>query len=174
VLCDQRRGQPVPLQNAVRPRHHARWPLRRGRDCRRRRRWPKAGQGRGRAVESIARSAHSARPLHSPKGAMHSQAPRNRHYGTAQGNPSEVRDCHQSKQSILFPLMLAADLRLCAPGRTRTCTLRIRSYRRYFSRICCGIIMAVQSPCKDHCYRLCGVLIGHHWLTVTLTANRLT
>jgi hypothetical protein len=67
-----------------------------------------------------------------PPKAVHALAgaSRIRHYGGAQGNPSEVRDCHQSKQSILLRLFLAADLRVCAPGRTRTCTLRIRSETR--------------------------------------------
>jgi hypothetical protein len=63
--------------------------------------------------------------VHAPAGAS-----RIRHYGGAQGNPSEVRDCHQSKQSILLRLLLAADQHVCAPGRTRTCTLRIRSKPR--------------------------------------------
>jgi hypothetical protein len=67
-----------------------------------------------------------------PPKAVHALAgaSRSRHYGGAQGNPSEVRDCHQSEQSVLRRLLLAADLRVCAPGRTRTCTLRIRSETR--------------------------------------------
>jgi hypothetical protein len=47
--------------------------------------------------------------------------------GPSQGNPSQLEDCHQSKQLILFKLRQAADLHVCAPGRTRTCNLRIRS-----------------------------------------------
>jgi hypothetical protein len=75
------------------------------------------------------REAHLAvRPLHSPEGGpcTRRRFP-NPAYGGAQGNPSEVRDCHQSKQSILLRLLLAADQHVCAPGRTRTCNLRIRS-----------------------------------------------
>ena len=47
--------------------------------------------------------------------------------GGSQGNPSQSRDCHQSKQLCTFRRVQASDLRVCAPGRTRTCTLRIRS-----------------------------------------------
>src|SRR5918994_800277 len=43
-----------------------------------------------------------------------------------QGNP-EPRDCHLSKQINTRLLAQGADLRFCAPGRTRTCNLRIRS-----------------------------------------------
>ena len=40
---------------------------------------------------------------------------------------TKLRDCHQSKQLTLLRLLEAADLHVCAPGRTRTCNLRIRS-----------------------------------------------
>jgi hypothetical protein len=52
------------------------------------------------------------------------------HTGTkagSQGNPSQLEDCHQSKQVILSRARQLADQHVCAPGRTRTCTLRIRS-----------------------------------------------
>ena len=41
-----------------------------------------------------------------------------------------------------------------APGRTRTCNLRIRSYRRYFSLICSSGVTAVQRACEGHPCRL--------------------
>jgi hypothetical protein len=52
------------------------------------------------------------------------------HTGTkagSQGNPSQLEDCHQSKQVILPKARQLADQQVCAPGRTRTNTLRIRS-----------------------------------------------
>ena len=55
------------------------------------------------------------------------------HTGTkagSQGNPSQLEDCHQSKQVILSKARQLADQQVCAPGRTRTCTLRIRSKTR--------------------------------------------
>src|SRR4029453_5972275 len=67
------------------------------------------------------------RPLHSPEGAMPLQVV---HTGTkagSQGNPSQLEDCHQSKQVILSKARQLADQQVCAPGRTRTCNLRIRS-----------------------------------------------
>ena len=72
------------------------------------------------------REAHrSAWPLHSPEGAMHSQALPNLHRrGGSQDNPSEAKGLPQSKHG---QRLKRADLRVCAPGRTRTCNLRIRS-----------------------------------------------
>jgi hypothetical protein len=52
------------------------------------------------------------------------------HTGTkagSQGDPSQLEDCHQSKQVIPSKARQLADQQVCAPGRTRTCTLRIRS-----------------------------------------------
>jgi hypothetical protein len=95
--------------------------------------WAQIRQERGRAVESIARSAHSGAALHSPEGAMHSQvsaASEPATKGGPQGNPPPLEDYHQGKQLFLFKLLLVVDLRVCAPGRTRTCNLRIRSKAR--------------------------------------------
>jgi hypothetical protein len=50
--------------------------------------------------------------------------------GGSERNLSRLEDCHQNKQVILLTLPQPADLQLCAPGRTRTCNLRIRSKPR--------------------------------------------
>jgi hypothetical protein len=42
----------------------------------------------------------------------------------------QAEDCHQSKQLTFPSSPQGADLHLCAPGRTRTCTSRIRSKTR--------------------------------------------
>jgi hypothetical protein len=60
-----------------------------------------------------------------------------------------------------------------APGRTRTCTLRIRS-RHYFSLICWNGVTAVHRPCNRVSCRLPSALLGHHWLTAKLTTNSST
>jgi hypothetical protein len=106
------------------------------------------------------RPAVPATSPHLPPKAVHALAgaSRIRHYGGAQGNPSEVRDCHQSKQSILLRLLLAADLRVCAPGRTRTCTLRMRSKATAVHLMSPWAIAAgrSESPCGQwHRERLC-------------------
>lgn len=46
--------------------------------------------------------------------------------GADRRSGTKLRDCHQSKQLTLLRLLEAADLHVCTPGRTRTCTLRIR------------------------------------------------
>ena len=58
-----------------------------------------------------------------------------------QRNP-ELRDCHLSKHIYARLRTQGADLRVCAPGRTRTCTLRIRSKTPAVQRVLPGHIGA--------------------------------
>jgi hypothetical protein len=87
---------------------------------------PQVRQERGRAVESIREARLAGRPLHSPEGRP---CTRRRFLDQAPGwisrQPVVAEDCHQSKQLTLFRLLQAVDLRFCAPGRTRTCNLRM-------------------------------------------------
>jgi hypothetical protein len=96
------------------------------RDRRQRRRGPQVRQERGRVDASIARSAQlgAAAPL--PRGGPSNQRHPNKHQGVVLKAPSELRIAREQAWSAAQ----AADLRFCAPGRTRTCNLRIRSETR--------------------------------------------
>jgi len=122
--------------------------------CRRRRRGPQVRQECGQADAAIARSAPPGAAAPLPRGAMRSQGVHTDTKAGSQGSPSQLEDCHQSKQVISLQACQLADLHVCAPGRTRTCTLRIRSYRRYFSLICWRSVSAVQRPCNKAPRRL--------------------
>jgi hypothetical protein len=75
----------------------------------------------------------------------------NRHQGVALKAPSELRDCHRQAQSRAQ----AADLHLCAPGRTRTCTLRIRSRPTTVHAVVRGGVVAAQVRWVVRLMRLC-------------------
>ena len=101
-------------------------------------------QGADAPLNQSREAHHAAWPLHSPEGAMHSQVV---HTGTkagSQGNPSQLEDCHQSKQVILSKARQLADQQVCAPGRTRTCTLRIRSRPRAVHTVLHAAVLAGQ------------------------------
>ena len=66
--------------------HHPAWQPGAGTDCRRRRRGPSV-RDRGRTDESIARSIHSAWPLHSPEGALTSRRLRTWHQSLLSRQP---------------------------------------------------------------------------------------
>jgi hypothetical protein len=92
---------------------------------------PQAAPAKGRPKARTRRCInHAKRTLRRdrstpPRGPCTHRRLRTRRQQWISRQPSQSRDCHQSKRFCPILHSQASDLRLCAPGRTRTCNLRI-------------------------------------------------